>query len=609
VLLARPAPEPRVSPLPPPVTRALYRSHWFELLDDFQENDERDARQNLGEMKRAARSVGVRRLTDYSRAALHVARRSERAGRTGGAELAYGAAIELDDSNFDAAASRAGFLARHGRFREAFVAWPAAMTTLLASSESRLSLFSSLALAVVAALAAAAIAAGIGLFLKHFRRIWHDLRELANRAVSHRAATPIAFLLISLPLFLTLGPAWLFFYWVVLAYAYSRRRERFALAFSLLVLGIVPIAIDAIARENLLRRSPIYRAAVDLAERREDASIEDGLAAIATAFPDQPDAWFLLARYAERAGDNGRALTAYGRAIQTDPKDHRALINRGNVRFVEGDYGQAISDYEEAARRAPESAEAFYNLSLARSEIYDFKGQESARARALLLSPRDVEAWSSRPPLSRVVEAVYPVATARERARFVGERAAGDAAASERAAFLSLVLSPWCLAPWGTLAIAWIFGAIRSRIGTAAECARCGRAFCHRCKWSGGSAQLCSRCARPTARKGDTEEETRERERLETERRARRRRYLVRLGAAMVPGLSRFFSGRPWVAFALSFAFFLGLVLAFGGPWLFDVGPLAPSSASLPGRAAAATVAFALWLLGVIGAWRLTRES
>lgn len=591
------------------MTRALYRSHWFELLDAVQESDERDARQSLERMMKAARSVGVRRLADYSRAALHVARRSERAGRTGGAELAYGAAIELDRSNFDAAASRAGFLARHGRFRDAIVAWPAAVTTLLASSESRLSFFSSLAVAIIAALAAAAIAAGLGLFGKHLRRIWHDLRELASRALSHHAASPIALLVIALPLFLTLGPAWLFFYWVVLAYAYSSRRERFVLAFSLLALGIAPIAIDAIARENLLRRSPIYRGAVDLAERREDASIEDGLAAIATAFPDQPDAWFLLARYAERAGDNERALTAYGRAIQVDPKDHRALVNRGNVRFIEGDYGRAISDYEEAARRAPESAEAFYNLSLARSEIYDFKGQESARARALQLSPRDVEAWSSRPALSRVVEAVYPVATARERARFVGERAATDAAASDRAAFLELVVSPWCLVPWGALALAWIFGAIRSRLGIAAECSRCGRAFCRHCKWSGGSAQLCARCARPTARKGDTEEETRERERLEIKGRARRRRFLVRLGAAIVPGLSRFFSGRPWGAFALSFVFFFGLVLTFGGPWLFDLAPLASSSASLPGRVVAATAAFALWLLGVIGAWRLTRES
>jgi tetratricopeptide (TPR) repeat protein len=560
-------------------------------------------------MLRVARSVGVRRLADYSRAGLHVARRAERSGRTGEAALAFDAAIRLDDSSFDATASRAGFLLRRGRFGEAATAWPAAATTLLGSSESRLSLFSSLAVAVVAALSAAAIAAGLGLFLKYFRRIWHDFKETASHTLGARGARPVALLLIALPLFFTLGPAWLLLYWMALAFAYSTRRERFALAFALVALGIAPIAIESIAHENMLRRSPIYLAAVDLAERREDFSVEDGVASIAAAFPDQPDAWFLLGRYAERAGDNARALAAYSRAIEADSKDYRALVNRGNVRFLEGDYGQAISDYEEAARRDPGSAEAFFNLSLARSEIYDFKGQESARARALEISRRNVDAWSSRPSLNRVVAAPYPVGNARERARTVAERATGSGPAGARPALVALVLSPWCLVPWGTLAVALVFGAIRSRLGRATECSRCGRAFCRHCKSSAGPAQFCGRCARVYLRKEEeSDEETRETERLETQWRARRRRWVVRLGSAIVPGLSRFLSNRPWAALAILFLFFLALALAFGGPWLFDLAPLAPSSASLPGRVAVATVALALWVLGMNGARRATHE-
>jgi tetratricopeptide (TPR) repeat protein len=602
-------PEPRVSPLPPPVTRAQYRSQWFELLNDFQENDARGASERLQAMMRAARSVGVRRLADYSRVALHVARRAEKSGRIGGAALAYGAAAQLDDSSFDAAASRAGFLARTGRFREAAGAWPAAVTTLLASSESRLSLFSSLALVGVAALAAAAIAAGLGLFLKYFRRIWHDFKEVAGRPLGSHAAAPLALVLVALPLFFTLGPFWLLLYWMVLAYAYSSRRERLVIAFALVVLGIAPIAIEAIARENLLRRSPVYLAAVDLAERREDFSVEDGVASIAKAFPDQPEAWFLLGRYAERAGDNARALAAYGRAIETDPTDHRALVNRGNVRFIEGDYGQAISDYEEAARRDPGSAEAFYNLSLARSEIYDFKGQESARARALAISRRDVDAWSSRPPLNRVVAAPDPVGSARERARSVGESVTGHGTGGTRPPILHLALSAWCLAPWGALAVAWIFAAAWSRFGRASECPRCGAAFCRRCKRSAGPAQFCGRCARQYVGKEEVDEEARERDRVAKEWRARRRWYLVRLGSAFIPGIPRFLSNQPWGALTVCFLFFSALALAFAGPWLFDLAPLAPSSASLPARIAAATVALALWVLAMIDAWRVIRES
>lgn len=558
-------------------------------------------------MLKAARSIGVKRLSDYSRAAVHVARTAEASGRTSSASLAYDAAVRLDDWSFDAAASRASFLLRRGRWSEGLRAVPAAIKTLFASSESRLSLASSAALATAVALAASAIVTIFALFLRHGRRVWHDLREAASRPFGHRAAAPIAFLLISLPVFFTLGPMWLLLYWAVLTYAYSSRRERFALAFSLLVLGATPIAIDAIARENLLRRSPIYLAAVDLEERREDRTVEDGLTSLAAAYPDQPDAWFLLARYAERAGDNARAVAAYGRAIEADPKDYRAYVNRGNVRFVEGQYGDAISDYEEAARRAPASSEAFYNLSVARSEIYDFKGQEAARARALQISRRNVDRWSSQPPLARVVPAFYHVQNARERARLWSARP-GRTREARRPAFLEVALSPWSLAPWGALLAAWIFGGIRTRVGLATECSRCGRPFCRRCKRYGGPVHFCSRCVRMVARKGEVSEEMREADRLEAARLRRRRRLLVRLGSAIAPGLHRFFADRPWVAVALLFVFFLALLLAAGGPWMFDIAPLAPASASLPARIAAAAVAITLWLVAMTGAWRQTRE-
>jgi tetratricopeptide (TPR) repeat protein len=590
------------------VTRAIYRFHWFELLDALQENDARVASLTLDEMMKAARSIGVRRLADYSRYALHVARRAEKVGKTGTAGKAYDAAIQLDDSSFDAAASRASFLGRHGRLREALRAASAAFSNMVGSAESRLSLASSFALSIIVALIAAAVATVLGLFFRHARRIAHDLRETASRPFGRVAAAPIAFVLLALPVFLTFGPLWLLLYWAMLAYAYSARGERFAIGSSLLVLALAPIAIETVARENLVRRSPIYRAAVDLEERREDFSVEDDLASLAAAYPDQADAWFLLARYAERAGDNGRALLAYGRAIQADAKDYRAFVNRGNVRFLEGAYNEAISDYEEATRRAPEAAEAFYNLSVARSEIYDFKGQEQARARALQISRRDVDSWSARPPLSRVVPASYQVEDARERARLWSARTSGRPS-DLGPDLLEIALSPWCLAPLGALVAAWIFGAIRTRIGVSTECSRCGRPFCRRCKRHGGPALFCAQCVRVYARKEEIGEEARQADRRETATRQRRRRDLVRLGSVVIPGLSRFFAGRPWAGIAILFAFFLAVALAVGGPWLFDLAPLAPSGASLPARLAAAALALVLWLFGMTGAWRPTRES
>jgi tetratricopeptide (TPR) repeat protein len=604
---AQAPPGTRVPPLPPPVTRAAFRSSWFELLSALQENDARTATAALDAMRKAARATGVRRLSSYSRAALHEARKAE-AAKAPHAELAYDVAATLDESSFDAAASRIGFLIRHGRLRDVGSRTPPALATVFAIAETRLAFFSSLVLALAITLTLTAIVIVLGIFLTHFRRLWHDLREISGRLFGQRPAAPLAVGLLVLPSLFALGPMWLLLYWAVIAYAYSEKGERSLLAAALFTLGVIPLLVNVVARENLVRRSALYLAAVDLDERRDDSSVEEQLASIVAALPDQSDAWFLIGMYAERAGDYSRALTAYSRAIEADPKEYRALVNRGNVRFIEGDYAEAIGDYEEAARRAPEAAEAYYNLSVARSEIYDFKGQERARARAIQISRRDVDNWSSRPPLARVVPAAYRLSIARERSdRWVRRPDPRHAVAPTP--ILDLLRSPWCLAPWGALVVALIFRAIRTRRGFAIECSRCGRAFCRFCKRYGGPASLCGRCVRLYSRKDEVPHDLREADRLESEKRARRRRRVIRATSLAAPGIHRFFANRPFVAAASLLLFFLAATLAFGGPWAFQLRPLAPSREVLPARLALAFAALLLWLFANVRAWRQARES
>ncbi len=585
--------------LPPPAARAVYRSYWFELLNALQENDAAAVPAALGAMTKAARAAGIARLSDYSRMALHEARRAEGAGRMEKAGPAYAAAVALDDSSFDASASQLGYLFRNGRISAALAGIPAAIGSIFASSESRLTFGSSIGTVTGLAVGAAAFACIVGLFVRHFRRILHDLQEVASRPFGHRAAKPIAVILVALPLFLTLGPLWVVLYWSVLLFAYSSRRERVVGILSLLALGILPILVDQLAREGLIRRAPLYRAAVDLAEVRDDSSVEDTLLSAANPGSNEGDAWLLLGMYAERAGDGPRAVFAYGKAIQANPTENRAFLNRGNVRFAEGDFVEAIGDYEEAARLAPNAVESFYNLSVARAEIYDFKGQEIARARALEVSSRAVDAWSSSPPLARVVSAPYPVARARSRVR-----AQMDAIADPRGQQRSFFATPGFLAPWGALLFAWTFGALRARRGLASECGRCGSPFCRLCKRYGGPAIYCGRCVRIQGRKEIVSEEAREEDRVELALRRRRRRGVVQGVTVFAPGVHQFLRERPFVAAATLVLFFLALAIAIGAPGMFELRPLAPRSSAIPGRIAAATVASLLWAIAMLGAWR-----
>src|SRR6202162_1969695 len=126
-------PQQAVSPLPPPVTRGLYRSRWFEFLNAHLEDDTRAAGVALAEMKRAAQTVGIHRLSDFARTAAYEGRRAEAEERFERANHAYDAALVLDDANCDARFSRINVRLRRHFFEKAAAAVPRGLPSLAAT--------------------------------------------------------------------------------------------------------------------------------------------------------------------------------------------------------------------------------------------------------------------------------------------------------------------------------------------------------------------------------------------------------------------------------------------------------------------------------------------
>ena len=586
-----------LSPLPPPVTRSLYRSHWFEFLSALSDNDTGTAARALDEMLKSARKVGVHGLSDFSRTAVYLGRKAEKLGAADRAWRAYEAALRLDDANPDAVAAILSFLVRHGRVLDALRFLPEAARALLTTHESRVAITSSLCLWIAAAIAAALLAAILALALRHLPRTVHDMREGALRRFGRGAAIPLSLLMLGLPLFFGLGPVWLILYWGALLYAYTDGWERRILIAGFLSLATVPPLLAWLTQVNIRQRSPLLVAAVDLAEHREDASAEDGLRQAAAVFPEDSDVWFLLGIFAERAGDLERAQADYGRAGQADPGDYRPILNRGNVHFTEGDYSEAIRDYIEASKRAPKSADVYYNLSLARSEAYDFEGQSSAIATARAISASQVAGWSNNPTLSRVVPAGYPLTRARSRierwnAQLKSRRLPGHGTAEQpwRA------LYPWSLAPLG----AWLLGIVlarrRARYGLATECARCARTICSRCRRYGDPTLYCAMCSRLYMRKEETDIEVQVAETRAMQQRASWRTRAARLSSLLLPGSRAFFEERPLAGAISLFLFFFGLAAALLDNHLFDPMTLPPQGMFRVTVVAGALLALVVWV-------------
>ncbi len=595
-----------VSPLPPPVTRGFYRANWFEFLNALLEDEGATANQSLTRLRRGAQAVGVRYLSDFSRTAVTQGRRAERQGQFARAGRAYDAAIALDATSFDAVASKIGFLVRRKQYGKALALVPEAGASLIRTREARFALFSSAGLWLAVGFCAAAFATVLILLARSWPRLTHDLGEWAGRRFGTGAALPATLIALGLPLGAGLGPWWLLLWWAVLLFPYASRTERGIVAAGLLVAALFPLLLTTIGRENIIRRSPLYVAAVDLEEQREDGAAEDGLRQASSVFEEDPDVWFLLGMYAQRAGDIQRAVSSYDRAVAADAKDYRAFVNRGNVRFEEGDYGEAIRDYTAAIERNPGAAEAFYNLSVARGESYDFQGQARAIAQARAVSESSVDAWSSRLTLSRVVPAAYSVGRARERierwnAQSKSRRLPGQLPAR---GLLRALRSPATLGPLAALTAALLWSWWRGRRGVASECVRCGRPFCSRCKRYGDSPLFCTPCVRLEIRREEAAIEAHVEQTREIRRRIAWRDRACRAFSLLLPGSHAYFSESPGRGFAVLFGFFFALAAAAIGWRFFEIRPLTPGLAWRPLTVAGAATAALIWLIGNTSSWR-----
>jgi len=595
-----------VSPLPPPQTRSLYRSSWFEYLSAFSENDMPTASKALEQMVKAARRVGVHRLSDFSRTAVYLGRRAEKQGSPDRAERAFEAAVQLDDANPDAAVAVVAFLARHGRVMEAVKAVPRAAAALFATHESRVALLSLFGLFAAVAWGATVLAAILVLALAHLPRAVHDIRESARWHFGRSAALPLALLILALPLFVGLGPVWLVLYWGALLYPYARGRERRVLAIGLVGLAFAPPLLALLTQVNIQERSPLMVAAVDLAERREDASAEDGLRQASAVFPEDADVWFLLGVFAERSGDFEKARNAYNKATDADPSDYRPILNRGNVHFTEGDFGEAVRDYIEASKREPKSADVFYNLSLARGEAYDFQGQSDAIATAREISASQVAGWTNNPTVSRVVPAGYPIARAREHIeRWNSQPKSRRLPGHGTAARPLNVMIPWSLPPIGVLLLGALLTSRRARRGLATECDRCGRVICNRCRRYNDPAQYCAMCSQIYLRKESVDIEIQVAETRAAQRRAKWRQRAGRIASLLFPGSRAIFEERAVAGVFTLFVFFFGLAAAILDESLFDPMTLPPTGGIRATVVAGAALAFLVWLRAQLAARRV----
>ena len=580
--------------------RKQVRGQWFGWLAAQEEGDTALARRKIDEILKHAQKIEIRRMTDLALSATLLGRRQLVAGKPTLAREAFSAAIRLDPDLPEPRWARLGVALKAREPAEILRGLTGSLRATFADGESRRVNVARLLLLLLGTVAAAALAAIVILLVRHGGRLAHDLYETAAGYLHGRASVAIVIAALALPLLLGLDVVWLGLYLFVLVFGYATLDQKIATSAAVLVLVAAFPTLNRLSYEFAISSSPILRGAEALAESRYDQRVLDNLEAAKNVAPDDVDIRFLLGRLYQALGQNDRAILEYTAGAQLSQHDIRCLVNRGNIRFVDGDLGSSQEDYQQALKRDPRSIAARYNLALLYAETFRTVEAAQTLQEARALDARAVQTFQDTPTLVKVVSIGFTPADARRKIeemervgrsrRLLGHFRTWDPLGGFRVP-LVVVLPLAVGAAWG-------LDVVRKRgRGYASGCQKCGRSFCRLCKPSAESALLCSQCIHVYLKKDGVAIETKL-QKLDDVRRRKTFDERVRgILNTVFPGASAFLDSRIPLAAATFGMFAFGLLAAVWGPRL-AVLPRPTLAGSLAALVFWFAVAAAGWLVG-----------
>ncbi len=553
-------------------------------------------------------------MTDLALSATLLGRRELAAGKRARAGEAFTAAVRLDPDLPEPRWARLSLAATSREWGDLVPDLLGALRATFADGESRRVVLVRLVLILICTACAAALAAIVVLLARHGPCLVHDLRESADGILHGRVTGLAVAAFLVAPLLLSLDVLWLALFLFVLLFGYASTRQKFATGLALALSMLLVPALDRVAYDLSITSSPILRAAEALSESRYDQRVLDNLEAAKNIVPDDADVRFLLGRLYQALGQNDRAIAEYTAGSLVAASDVRCLVNRGNIRFVDGDLGSAQEDYQEALKRNGRSIAARYNLALLYAETFRTSEAAQTLQEARALDAHAVQAFQETPTLVKVVSIGFTPGEAREKIERMerdsrARRLLGHYRSHRLGEGLGLphIAKGSVPADFGVplfwaipLAIGAAFFLDRSRKqgrGYASECQKCGRAFCRLCKPPGESALLCSQCVHVYLKKDGVAIETKL-QKLEDVRRRRSFEGRTRLVLnSLLPGSAAFLDSRLAAA-AVAFGLF-----AFGVLSLVLRDALAPLprptlAAGAPGVSLSLIVALAGWIAG-----------
>lgn len=586
------------------------REIWPRATSAVRDGNLTEADKQVGALTSAARSYGIKTFPQYATAAAALASQSagtdpevvKWAARTSAALDGKSPAVSFSEAD------------RARRAND----WPGAVrlvlqgfTRLAGNYRSRVLSLADLLIVAALALALTTIVLALALFIRYGRSMAHDFREILSAMLSGGTVTVIAFALLFLPVFLWLGPMWLVFYWLVIFFGYAGVAERVAIVVLLVLIALVPIAIEWAAHGAAAVDSPVVMAAIASETQSYNPEALRRLQELIAVVPDHPTLHVLIGNLQVFEGLDDQASQHYRRAIELRPRYAGAHVNLGNLLAFNNEWTAAITEYEKAEAGDPNLAVAFYNHSQAAGETYNYRLQGSLLEKARNADRSFVEKTTRVPPPQKVVMYSPAIDEAWDVTESVATRPAARALFGNYASFnlAKAALNPPTLGALLSLILALLVWMFRRRTGFANACIKCGRTFCFRCKSSRESSTYCTQCIHIYLKRDGVSLDTK-RQKLDevTDHQAgvvRRNR----LFATFLPGAAQLLEGRTMAGLLGLFLFGLFLSMALlVGRLVPAIGPVA-DTAHLMVRVGSIVVLVILWLSLALPVYRRRTAS
>jgi len=581
------------------------RDIWMQATAAAREGDFDLATKKRLELLAAGRSYGIRTFPAYATGAAAMASGAAKDN----AELANWAAKtsrDLDARSPTVAFSEADRTARTSGWSGAVPQALQGFVRVFRRYRTNLLSRADLILVAAAAILITATLFFLALFIRYGRSMAHDFRERLSSRFRGGSVSVLAFALLFLPLFLWLGPMWLLFYWAAIFFGYAGKAERVAITLLLVLVATVPVVVDEAAHAIAGVDSPVVAAAIASDEQAYHPEALRRLQELLAVVPDDPMLHVLLGNLLSFEGLDEQAAFHYARAIELDPRNAGARVNRGNLFFLNNEFQAAINEYQRAEDSDPNLATAFYNHSIAAGDLYKFDLQEQMLARARSADNDFVERTRSEQPPQRIVMYKPPIAEAWEVSERVSQRPAARALFGNYSSFdpMRSAASPMTIGALASLLLALILFVLRRRTGFANACIKCGRTFCHRCKSARESSTYCTQCIHIYLKRDGVSLDTKRQKLDEVSDHQAGMTRRNRIFATFLPGSAQMLEGRTISGVIGLLLFALMVVTAIlVGRLAPAIGPTAEVAQTLV-RVAGIALAVVLWLMFSLPVYR-----